>query len=609
MENVIDEDLERTYNELENNALTIDNWSIAGIFKKLRYEKEIEGKERIAEIAQWEIDFFCFNIFPQELRKFEKKIDWKRFDEEQLEYLIDRQKNVKNSRLKSHYSHILWLSPKKEVKYAESAVNSYLLLVNHYTKKSDENLKFSDLKITIYIINAYRISHQIQYRKGEVKIRLVELLRNYKSKDKSAVVLKQNLIELMIEEKRNFTKEQLDDTNKTCKTYVEVLLKEKEFLDAINILKLGKRISIIQRNNVYYWDEKIGFSYESWMKQHEKTNINLALECCESSTRSYELGGNEEKVKELKKKYSELKKNQKFAEIKIPYNKEKIEKYTKKCQDFADRFDKEKSSEEICYYLIHDKSFIPKLKEVKMRVSRASNKMIFSQFLPIHLVDRQGHKTKEFKAREDIMIFYIFQEYKRDLELKILDFNEIILAAIKNKKLDFLSLTNYLRKNSWLGVNFEKFYPNNVNISFNWLSLLSPAFMEYFDQMSKYLHNASYTPIFILSIDSLVLKIEGVIRDICIFLNIPTSFIQKNTKKTQEKNIDQLLREEDIKRIILEDELFFYKFVLVEKGGFNLRHDVSHSLLLPQNYSLYYMQLLFLIILKLGQYYDNIEEL
>jgi len=66
--------------------------------------------------------------------------------------------------------------------------------------------------------------------------------------------------------------------------------------------------------------------------------------------------------------------------------------------------------------------------------------------------------------------------------------------------------------------------------------------------------------------------------------------------------LNALLHEEKMKQIFDEDELFFFKFVLVEKAGYNLRHRIAHSLMLFSEYQINYMHLLFLILLKLGKY-------
>jgi len=46
--------------------------------------------------------------------------------------------------------------------------------------------------------------------------------------------------------------------------------------------------------------------------------------------------------------------------------------------------------------------------------------------------------------------------------------------------------------------------------------------------------------------------------------------------------------------------LLLFKFLLVEKAGYNLRHKVAHSLILFQEYNIDIMHLLIIALLKLG---------
>ncbi len=70
----------------------------------------------------------------------------------------------------------------------------------------------------------------------------------------------------------------------------------------------------------------------------------------------------------------------------------------------------------------------------------------------------------------------------------------------------------------------------------------------------------------------------------------------------REKDLNALLREERIKELFDEDDLLFFKFLLVEKAGYNLRHKVAHSLMLFQEYNINYMHLLILTLLRLAKY-------
>ena len=83
--------------------------------------------------------------------------------------------------------------------------------------------------------------------------------------------------------------------------------------------------------------------------------------------------------------------------------------------------------------------------------------------------------------------------------------------------------------------------------SYCWLALIAPSLNEYFVNLEFYLRNPVNYPNFILCIDSLALKIEGMLRDICEFKGVTTYEFRTDKKGrtiSQEKDIHKLLYEE-----------------------------------------------------------------
>ena len=164
---------------------------------------------------------------------------------------------------------------------------------------------------------------------------------------------------------------------------------------------------------------------------------------------------------------------------------------------------------------------------------------------------------------------------------------------------------DFIRDNSWLGKNISKKILNDKIIEYNWMNLIAPSLHEYFLQMHYYFENPFNLPNFVLSIDSLILKIEGLLRDICHFSFISTFYMSQDSKGrdvVREKDIHALLYEEAIKNLFDEDDLLLFRYVLVEKAGYNLRHKIAHSLMLFQEYNINYIHLLIIILLRLGKY-------
>lgn len=198
------------------------------------------------------------------------------------------------------------------------------------------------------------------------------------------------------------------------------------------------------------------------------------------------------------------------------------------------------------------------------------------------------------------------QQFGWEIQLnKIYLINELFYLAIKENQLSSDILLSFLRKHSWFGKKITKNLPGGKKIDHNWLNLLAPAINEYFIQMHEYFLNPLYHPNFVLCIDSLTVKMEGLFRDICQLHGVTTFYMTQDTKHrniVREKDIHALLYEDVIKKLFDEDDLLFFRALLVEKASYNLRHKIAHSLMLYQEYDISLMHLLILSLLRLGRY-------
>jgi hypothetical protein len=135
--------------------------------------------------------------------------------------------------------------------------------------------------------------------------------------------------------------------------------------------------------------------------------------------------------------------------------------------------------------------------------------------------------------------------------------------------------------------------------------MIAPSINDYFNQLQAHFLESSYDPNLVLPIDSLVLKIEGLVRDICAISGITTFYLVRDKQGrgiVRERDINWLLRAEPIKKLFNEDDLLFFKFMLVEKAGLNLRHKVAHCLIDYSEYNITYMHFLLLVLFRLGKY-------
>jgi hypothetical protein len=220
------------------------------------------------------------------------------------------------------------------------------------------------------------------------------------------------------------------------------------------------------------------------------------------------------------------------------------------------------------------------------------------------IFDERGHVAEPVSTDDEIVFFQTLQQYRMYLEGQYLPLiNAIIFKCLEEKKITFESIIDFFKKHSWFGKQLTMKIQNK-DIPYLWLNLLAPSLLEYFQQMDYFMSSGKY-PNLVLCMDSLILKMEGLLRDLCNYSGIST-FYQTTDKQgriiSREKDLNALLHEEKLNDLFDEDDLLFFKFVLVEKGGYNLRHKIAHSLMLFQEYHINFMQLLLLMLLRIGKF-------
>jgi hypothetical protein len=124
--------------------------------------------------------------------------------------------------------------------------------------------------------------------------------------------------------------------------------------------------------------------------------------------------------------------------------------------------------------------------------------------------------------------------------------------------------------------------------------------VEFFKQVISWGESKYYIPSFILCVDSLTLKIEGLFRNFSDRINISTSIGKK--KGMQETLLNNILENEVIIKYFNEDDRLFFEYVFSDKGGLNLRNNIAHSFFNEKDYQPDQMLLMIAVVLRLGKY-------
>ncbi|MCA6068966.1 DUF4209 domain-containing protein [Chryseobacterium sp. RG1] len=183
-------------------------------------------------------------------------------------------------------------------------------------------------------------------------------------------------------------------------------------------------------------------------------------------------------------------------------------------------------------------------------------------------------------------------------------FEQTLYKSILNGHLNYQNFSNFL-KGTWIGQP-TKFYKGDIEIEESWLTLLQPGLYNFFSLFEyQTIHNKLKTDSFILSIDSLTLKFEGILRDFIRLCGGTTIKIKNGI--SEEILLEEMLEHKVIKETYEEAEIELFKLVFTRQG-LNIRNDIAHGFYKLSDYNLKKISLILLCILRISRFEFGVEQ-
>ncbi len=259
---------------------------------------------------------------------------------------------------------------------------------------------------------------------------------------------------------------------------------------------------------------------------------------------------------------------------------------------------KAKSEEEILRVFILT-PMLSSLADIKKRSEESFKESFLSNILPTSIQDKFGNTVAQYFTNEERSRFSLLSAYDFHLQYATQTLVHLFMEAFRANKASATGIMDLLGQ-TWLGEEGVR-KVNGHPVRFSYVKAIEPGLLSFFEELNKWRKDESHIPNLVAATDSLILKAEYLLREVCRFLGIAT--FRPNPKQPgiiMEKTLDDLLNSLEGK--LTEDDLFFIRFALTEKAGHNLRNRIAHGLMDAVEYSLEYILLAIIIILKLGNY-------
>lgn len=366
-----------------------------------------------------------------------------------------------------------------------------------------------------------------------------------------------------------------------------------------NVLRIEQQLNISQESSLRYKAE----IYEKLMRDGEENRQDalIAVNFAEDALRIYKSLNDQAKIRELEEKYNELRDKIQLSEHFFEFPKEYIEKMTDKINSTI----AQATEDEIIYHFINTPWYL-KIADIKSQVIENSKVAVLSSMLPVSIKDKFGNTIETFKTEEEIKEYNFWKVYQINQKVGLPTMHQFFIEAYKAGKLNYKSVIEYL-ETTWFNEPIVRKY-NLTTFEIKPLDTLKPSFKRLFSELDLLFQDNTYQCDYVTVTDSLTLRIEQLLRNICEKLGI-TTFKLRNKggdKLVMEKLLDDILvslkhTEENPTNFDEEDRVFI-KYVLTEKAGLNLRNEVAHGLMDINEYTFDNILLLFCIVMKLSKY-------
>lgn len=525
---------------------------------------------------------------------------FKTWTEDYVDYLQQRASSVRHDKLIARYYQILYNAPGgKHQNDAKSAIDAYIRVIDSgkydpWPEWSNEQWRYLNI-----LRNMLSLSTQVKdYKKSEIKSLIQKLATEVLKGDHGFL---KGVGSLMIEHPKYFDRTALVSMEGIIEKVVIERWTDKDYFITPGTIDIGMQLAEKAGTDIKKWHRKLGQNYEMFADKRadDKTGM-IPMEMTKRAMEAYQKAGDRQKVEELGVRYTRLSKNLKLTPVRIKL-------IDSKDSQMFDMLHQQveillaAEAEAIYQYLKHQ-LFLPDEEFLDHVSLKSGNVVMNDPFSLFNRIDfgrnkniRNQPETDEEKRQDQLR-----NSYRLHHGIMLRPFIDALFTkGIAQKILTPQNLIDELAK-SWIGEELFDTASDGTEHIFSWVELLAPSIRILFHEINVLVESPEYEPQLVPAIDSMVLKCEGMLRDLAIAVGDNTKRPDKR-KGIQEKTLEDLLRLPKLSKAIDPADLLFFRFIYT-RFGLNLRNDIGHAFFRARDYQPYYAYLLIVALLRFGKY-------
>jgi hypothetical protein len=362
----------------------------------------------------------------------------------------------------------------------------------------------------------------------------------------------------------------------------------------IYVADISIRLSRKLKTDYLKWDQIKAEQYEKLGRDSIAKNNPVAASFFQKALILYKKIKFADKVKELEVLYDNQRSESHYQTITEHLPTDEV----KRILDNINSFLSSSSDENVVKTLLLTPMISP-LERIRKFSEESFKENLLINLLPTSIQDKFGNTIGIYSTEEERKHFSLLKAYDFELQIATTTIVEFFLEAYRREKISTETILGLLSQ-TWIGTGGERIR-DGKKYNIPYLDLIKPSLISLFYELQNWMQGPDYIPNFISCTDSLILKIEYMLREFCRKVGIATFRPNsQNSSIMEEKTLSDLMS--SLKNHISEDDFFFIHFVLMDKAGLNLRNRIAHGLLDAEEYGIEFVLLSLICLLKISNY-------
>lgn len=631
--------LKTYYKKLDgSNYDCMDSDIINSELQQVRNQLLEEGKQDIAAIADLDRQVFLVNKSFDTKKDAEKGtingLSWQLSESQTLEdgskvnyyspdvasytlkdfkYFEKRYKECVNLYAKTEYGLMIYFGAKTEYSkhnnFKRKLFNELFQLSKQYYSKGDKGGEKNFYILEFF--NTFRLAFEI-IEKSKFEPELSDITKYLFDLHQNWDITKEDTLRILFDisglmsDHFNYFNSKID--------FQKIVDKNMQSVKELEKSDIWGAIYAIDRNIAIYqkWRKSVSSLlnykarlYEKLSSDADSRSNNTSVRLAENALRIFKELDESEDINRLEKIYAEYRGKFRLSEISQELPKE----YNDNLSISISKAVAENDEIGIINHFITS-PWYDKINNIKDRSIELRKQSVLFSRLPNSIIDKFGNTVDIFKTDSEKMKFNFWYCYSISFQLGTQTMYRFFTEAYKSGKLNYSSTILYL-ESTWFNEVINRNYQGQ-SVEVKPIDTIKPGLKRIFIELENLNSDIKYKSDLVTIIDSLTLKVEGLLRYFCEKIGIATFKLRQkgSDKLVTEKLLDDLLSDiahkpplkPDQETNFDEEDRIYIKYVMSEKVGLNLRNSVAHSLMDIYEYSFEYIIILFCIILKLSKY-------